>query len=136
MGLGRRAGLSSAAWCCIRTEKLKLKKCHVEDTKGELARLEAAQEKTVDTLNGIYLESRKRVGEQNSMIFQIHKMMIQDEDFSGAIRDKIETGQVNAEYAVWETGREFSERFAKMDSEYMRSRKTDIIDVSRRLLKR
>ncbi|HCM23901.1 MAG TPA: phosphoenolpyruvate--protein phosphotransferase, partial [Ruminococcaceae bacterium] len=87
-----------------------------------------------NSLNKVYLQSLKRLGEKDSMIFQIHMMMLQDEDYTNSILDKIRQENVNAEYAVQETGKEFAERFAQMDSEYMRGRKADVIDISRRLI--
>lgn len=107
----------------------------VEDVKAELARFEMAQKEAINEINQIYLESLKQIGEKDSMIFQIHIMMLQDEDFSDAIREEIEREKVSAEYAVWKTGQEFSEQFAQMDSEYMQNRKTDVIDIARRLVK-
>lgn len=106
----------------------------VEDTQNELTRFETAQKEAINEINQIYLESLKQIGEKDSMIFQIHIMMLQDDDFSDAIREKIEREKVNAEYAVWKTGQEFSEQFAQMDSEYMQNRKTDVIDIARRLV--
>ena len=112
-----------------------IEKYTIKDVPKEFERLQKAQDDAVDVLNEIYLKSLKRVGKKDSMIFQIHMMMIQDEDYSQAIRNRIKENKVNAEYAVWETGQEFAARFAKMDSEYMRGRKTDIIDISDRLVK-
>lgn len=109
-------------------------KRRIENVADELERLQKAREKALDDLNKIYLKSLKLVGEKDSMIFQIHKMMMEDEDYYGAIKSKIENDKVNAEYAVEETGKEFAEKFAQMDSEYMRGRKTDVIDISKRLV--
>ncbi len=106
----------------------------VEDVKTELIRFEKAQKEAINEINQIYLESLKQIGEKDSMIFQIHIMMLQDEDFSDAIREKIEHERASAEYGVWKTGQEFSEQFAQMDSEYMQNRKTDVVDIARRLV--
>lgn len=122
---------------CLRmhqNDQKYVEKYTIQNTSEELKRLQKAQGKAVGALNEIYLKSLKRVGKKDSMIFEIHMMMIQDEDYSQAIRDRIRKEKVNAEYAVWETGQDFAARFAKMDSEYMRSRKADVIDISRRLI--
>lgn len=110
-------------------------KRHIGNVAGELGRLDKAREKALDDLNKIYLRSLKLVGEKDSMIFQIHKMMMEDEDYYGAIKSKITNDKVCAEYAVHITGEEFAEKFAQMDSEYMRGRKTDVIDISKRLVR-
>lgn len=117
-----------------RSGNAQIEKRRIEDVKGELSRLETAKKEALGFLNEIYLTSLKRVGEKDSMIFQIHMMMLQDEDFLDAIKNKIEREQVNAEYAVWAVGQEFAARFAQMDSEYMRGRQADVIDISKRLI--
>ena len=68
------------------------------------------------------------------MIFQIHIMMLQDDDFFDAIKDCISDEKVNAEYAVWQAAQQFSTMFAQMDDEYMRARSADVVDISKRLL--
>jgi phosphotransferase system enzyme I (PtsI) len=133
-GIGASGGIAMGSLALYQNNKSKVEGRHIKDIEGELARLEAAQKEAVNTLNEIHLQSLKRVGEKDSMIFEIHMMMIEDEDFSAAVREKIEKEQVNVEYAVWKTGNEFAERFAQMDDDYMRERKIDIIDISRRLI--
>lgn len=133
-GIGASSGIAIGQLMLLQHGKNEVEPSHILDVEGELNRLKAAQKKATDILNRIHLESIKRVGKEDSMIFEIHKMMIEDEDFSDAIREKVKKEQVNAEYAVWKTGNEFADRFAKMDDEYMRERKSDIIDISRRLI--
>lgn len=113
----------------------RIEKKQIKDAQAELVRLEAAKNSAIDALNAIYLKALKRVGEENSMIFQIHIMMLQDEDFFGAIQNKIQEEKINAEYAVWETGKEFSNMFSQMDDEYMRGRAADVIDISKRMIR-
>ncbi len=107
----------------------------VLDSEKELGRLKLARERAVKTLNDIYLKSLRLVGEKDSMIFQIHLMMLEDVDFSNAIRDVIQEEKVNAEYAIRKVGQEFSERLANMKDEYMRARKTDVLDITNQLIR-
>jgi len=113
----------------------KISKRNITDVDSELTRLNTAKEAAIEALNSIYLNALKRVGEKNSMIFQIHIMMIQDEDFFGAIQTRIQEEKVNAEYAVWQTGKQFSEQFAQMEDEYMRGRAADVIDITKRMIR-
>ncbi|HHV32432.1 MAG TPA: phosphoenolpyruvate--protein phosphotransferase [Clostridiales bacterium] len=133
-GIGTSDGVAIGRLMLYQNDKLSIEKHYIENTENELARFKAAQKQAEGALNEIYLKLLKQVGEKDSMIFQIHIMMLQDEDFTEAIQEKIVKEQVNAEFAVWETGQEFAEQFAQMDSEYMRGRKTDVIDISRRLI--
>lgn len=113
----------------------RISKRNITDVDSELTRLNTAKETAIEALNSIYLNALKRVGEKNSMIFQIHIMMIQDEDFFGAIQTRIREEKVNAEYAVWQTGKQFSEQFAQMEDEYMRGRAADVIDITKRMIR-
>lgn len=111
-----------------------VKKITVNDVEAELARLDTAKDEAIEELNAIYINALKRVGEENSLIFQIHIMMLQDEDFYSAIQDRIRDEKVCAEYAVWAAGQQFSNMFANMDDEYMRGRAADVLDISKRLI--
>lgn len=111
-----------------------IEKKSIIDIDSELARLDSAKDSAIGALNEIYLNALKRVGEENSLIFQIHIMMLQDEDFFGAIQSKIREESVCAEYAVKEAGRKYSQMFANMDDEYMRGRAADVLDISKRLI--
>lgn len=119
---------------CVSIDN-KISKQTVSSAEPELARLDAAKEASIAALNAIYMNALKRVGEESSMIFQIHIMMLQDEDFFGAIQNMIREEKVNAEYAVQQTGKQFAEMFATMDDEYMRGRSADVIDISKRLIR-
>lgn len=134
-GVGASDGITMGRLVLFQRGRAEVEKHSAADVESELRRLKEAQKKAVGAMERIYLNSLRRVGEKDSMIFQIHKMMLEDEDFSQSIRDRIIREKVNAEYAVMETGKEFAKRFAKMDSAYMRARKTDVIDISRRLIR-
>lgn len=118
---------------CVKLDD-KIAKKPIADVEAEIKRVESAKEEAEAALNRIYLDALKRVGEENSMIFQIHIMMLQDDDFFDAIKDCISDEKVNAEYAVWQAAQQFSTMFAQMDDEYMRARSADVVDISKRLL--
>ena len=89
-----------------------VKRTHIEDIEAEKARLTKAKEKATEQLCAIYEKALKEVGEANAQIFEIHQMMIEDEDYNESIESIIETQSVNAEYAVAVTADNFSEMFA------------------------
>jgi phosphotransferase system enzyme I (PtsI) len=135
-GIGASKGIAiGKLTICVSIDDNNIEKIPVQDVPAELERLENAKRLAVDALNAVYLSALKRVGEKNSMIFQIHIMMLQDEDFFGAIRNRVRENKVNAESAVWETGKEFSNIFAQMEDEYMRGRAADVIDISKRMIR-
>lgn len=118
-----------------RNGKTQVKRTKIEDTDMELARLETAGMKARKQLQNLYDKALQEVGQANAAIFEVHQMMLEDEDYLESIRNMVETEKVNAEYAVAVTGDNFSEMFAAMDDDYMKARAADVKDISERLIK-
>lgn len=116
-------------------QEVKVKRCHITDTENEKVRIEQAKEQAKEQLQQIYEKALKEVGETNAQIFEIHMMMIDDEDYNDSINNIIESQNVNAEYAVAVTADNFAEMFASMDDSYMQARASDVKDISERLIK-
>ena len=106
----------------------------ISDIDAELQRLDEAKEKAIEQLSEIYEKALAEVGETHAQIFEIHMMMIEDDDYNESIQNIIKTQSVNAEYAVAETSDNFSEMFAAMDDSYMQARATDVRDISNRII--
>lgn len=111
-----------------------IKRVHTEDTEAEKARVEAAKAAAVEQLSKIYEKALKEVGETNAQIFEIHMMMLEDEDYNESIANIIDTQKVNAEYAVAVTADNFAEMFSSMDDAYMQARAADVKDISNRII--
>lgn len=111
-----------------------VKRIHVEDTSNEKTRFEQAKALAVRQLQEIYDKALKEVGEANAAIFEIHQMMLDDDDYNDSINNIIESQNVNAEYAVAVTADNFAEMFAAMDDAYMKARAADVRDISNRLI--
>lgn len=118
----------------FRRRDVEVKRVRVEDTEPELARLEEAKEKAVAQLKQIYEKALKEVGEANARIFEIHMMMIEDDDYNEAITEMIRGQSVNAAYAVAVTADNFAEMFSSMDDSYMQARAADVRDISNRII--
>ena len=117
-----------------RKNEQQVKRVRTEDTKGELARYEAAKAAAIEQLQELYQKALKEVGEANAAIFEIHQMMLDDGDYNESVENIIETQKVNAEYAVAVTGDNFAQMFRAMDDDYMRERAADVKDISERVL--
>lgn len=111
-----------------------VKRVHIDDVEAELTRLEGAKQQTLSQLQSLYEKALQEVGEANAAIFEVHQMMLEDEDYQDAILGMIRNEEVNAEYAVAVTGDNFAEMFANMDDEYMQARSADVKDISNRLV--
>lgn len=107
---------------------------HVDDTAAEKARVTAAKEVAAAQLKEIYEKALKEVGETNAQIFEIHLMMLEDEDYNESIENIIDTQSVNAEYAVALTSDNFAEMFSSMEDAYMQARAADVRDISNRII--
>ncbi len=101
---------------------------------AEWKRFQEAKEKAQEQLAALYDKALEEVGEDNAAIFEIHQMMLDDDDYLEAVQGIIETQGATAEYAAETTGENFSAAFAAMDDEYMRARATDVKDISRRVV--
>ena len=111
-----------------------IKRVHVENVDEELKRLDKAKEKTLQQLARLYDKALKEVGKVNAEIFEVHQIMLEDEDYQDAIHNMICNENVNAEYAVSITGDNFADMFANMDDDYMRERAADVKDISNRVI--
>ena len=111
-----------------------VKRTKINDTKAEVARFTSAREKAKEQLSVLYEKALKEVGEVNAMIFEVHKMMLDDLDYIESITNMIQSQEVNAEFATATTGDNFAGMFSAMEDEYMRERAADVRDISNRVI--
>lgn len=119
----------------LRKIDSQVRRIKIEDAESEIKRVEQAGERAKGQLQKLYDKAVKEVGEASAAIFEVHQMMLEDEDYLEAIHNMIQTEMVNAEYAVAVTGDNFSEMFASMDDDYMKARAADVKDISNRLVR-
>ncbi len=112
-----------------------VKRIHMDDPEAEVVRVDEAKSKAAMQLQKLYDKAVLEVGESGAAIFEVHQMMLDDEDYLDSIRNIIRTESVNAEYAVATTGDNFSAMFAQMDDDYMKARAADVKDISDRLIR-
>ena len=111
-----------------------VKRYHITDKEQECERFVQAKILCIQQLGELYQKACKEVGEENAAIFEIHQMMIEDDDYVSSVENIITTQSVNAEYAVMQTCENFSQMFASMDDAYMQARAADVKDISERLV--
>lgn len=128
-------GIALGPVVVLKNTDFQVRRKKIEDIDLENSRVDKAREKAGEQLKKLYEKAVKEVGEASAAIFEVHQMMLEDEDYLDAIHNMIEREKVNAEYAVAVTGDNFSEMFSSMDDEYMKSRAADIKDISNRLLR-
>lgn len=118
----------------FKRQDVQVKRTKIESADAEISRLETAKEAAIAQLQEIYEKALKEVGEANAQIFEIHMMMVEDDDYNEAITEMIRSQNVNAEYAVAVTADNFAEMFASMDDSYMQARAADVRDISNRII--
>ena len=111
-----------------------VKRVKVADEEAEIARYVQARDTAMQQLQQLYEKALQEIGETNAAIFDVHQMMLEDDDYNESVENIIRMEQVNAEYAVASTGDNFAEMFASMDDDYMRGRAADVRDISERVI--
>ena len=117
-----------------KKDEQQVKRVKIEDPEQEILRYRQAKQTAMEQLRGLYQKALKEVGEANAAIFEIHQMMLEDDDYNESVENIIRMQQVNAEYAVASTGDNFAQMFSAMDDDYMRARSADVKDISERVL--
>lgn len=127
-------GIAIGKICIYRKSSQKVRRITIDDPEQEIQRYNAAREEAIFELRVLYDKAVKEVGEVNAAIFEIHQMMLDDDDYNESVENIIRSQNVNAEYAVGVTADNFSQMFASMDDDYMRERAADVKDISERVL--
>ena len=134
-GEGVSRGVASGNLRFLRRDAQAQPRREVADAEAEVLRFVQAREGAMEQLGALYEETCAKLGEEKALLFQIHQMMLEDLDYCDSITGMIRDEHVNAEYAVEQTGGQFSQMFAQMDDDYMKERSADVLDVSRRVIR-
>lgn len=119
----------------LKKNDYQVKRARIEGPEAEVKRVKEAVEVSKKQLGRLYDKAVREVGEASAAIFEVHQMMLEDEDYLESMENMIRTELVNAEYAAAATGDNFAEMFAAMDDEYMKARSADVKDISERLVR-
>ena len=128
-------GIAMGPVVVLKKNDYQVKRTRIEDPEAEIKRVDEALEKSKEQLQKLYDKAVQEVGEASAAIFEVHQIILEDDDYLEAIQNTILTEQINAEYAVAATGDNFAEMFASMDDDYMKARSADIKDISERLVR-
>ncbi len=127
-------GIAIGHLCVYKKGEQQVTRQKIEDVEAEVKRFQDAKEAAQAQLGELYDKAVKEVGEANAAIFEMHQMLLEDEDYQDSVENIIRTQQVNAEYATAVTSDHFSSMFAEMDDDYMKERAADIRDISERVI--
>lgn len=133
-GIGVSKGIGLGKTFIIKQKKVEVEKKTIKNYKEEIRRLEEARQKARRQLEELQRYTQKNIGEDESLIFEVHQMMLQDEDFIGRMKQFIQDESINAEYAVKRTQNEYVKIFSQVEDPYIKERVADIQDISKRLI--
>jgi len=128
------SGIAIGKASVFQKKEQQVRRLKITDAEEEKKRYANAVKTASKELQVLYEKALREVGEANAAIFEVHQMMLEDDDYKESVENIIESQMVNAEYAVAETGDNFQKMFAAMDDEYMRGRAADVKDISERLV--
>ena len=128
-------GIAMGPIVVLKKNDYQVKRTRIEDTEAEVKRVDEALKASQEQLQKLYDKAVREVGEASAAIFEVHQMMLEDEDYLESMENMIRIELVNAEYAAAATGDNFAEMFAAMDDEYMKARSADVKDISERLVR-
>jgi phosphotransferase system enzyme I (PtsI) len=133
-GKGVSSGIAKGRLSFLKRKSLSVEKRPIDNAEKEIERFNAARRTASDQLDELSAAMRDKIGEENALLFEIHRMMLEDSDYTGPVLEIITTEKVCAEYAVNTAGSRLAQEFADMDDEYMKARSIDVYDVSRRII--
>ena len=128
-------GITMGKVMVLQKDQEQIRRTRIEDSVHECGRVQGAVDASKQQLAALYDKAVKEVGESSAAIFEVHQMMLEDEDYLDAIYHIIRTEMVNAEYAVAITADNFAAMFAGMEDEYMQARAADVRDISARVVR-
>ena len=135
IGKGVYGAIAIGKISIFKRDEVKVKRIKITDAEAEKKRFDSAKALASQQLDEVYQKALKEVGETNAQIFEIHMMMLEDDDYNEAVTGMIDSQMINAEYAVAVTSDNFAEMFSSMDDSYMQARSADVRDISNRLIK-
>ncbi|GMO47837.1 MAG: phosphoenolpyruvate--protein phosphotransferase [Treponemataceae bacterium] len=133
-GKGVSAGIARGRLFFLKHSSLWTQKRSVDDVEKEIERFNEARQIAADQLDELSGSLAGKIGQDNAVLFEVHRMMLEDLDYIDPIVEIIKTEKVCAEYAVNTAGSRLAQDFAEMDDEYMKARSVDVYDISRRVI--
>lgn len=134
-GKGVYGGIAIGRISFFRKNDSPVPRYTVKSAEEEISRFLDAKETALRELHHLYEKALRDIGESGAQIFEIHGMMLADDDYNDSVMNTIRTEEINAEHAVHTAAENFSMVFSSMNDPYMQARAADIRDISRRLIR-
>ncbi|MDR0403525.1 MAG: phosphoenolpyruvate--protein phosphotransferase [Treponema sp.] len=126
-------GVAFGKLCLLLKPDLGVDTSPAADPDAEKKAFRSAIQTANRELSALFEKTSEEIGEDEAMIVDVQRMMLQDEDYIEAVDAFIRDDLNKAAYAVDRAGRQFFDMFSALDDPYMKARASDIADISRRL---
>lgn len=127
------AGITIGPLALFHRNTVSTAKRAIADADAEIARFHEARQMSIAQLKELYSKAVEKVGEEDAAVFEVHQMMLEDDDYIESVENQIREEMINAEAAVDSTAQQFADMFRSMDDAYMQARAADVLDISRRV---
>lgn len=129
-GIAASDGIATAKAYLLVQPDLSFESKKISDIDAEVSKLKSALEVSDSELSTIRDKAAESLGEEEAQVFDAHKMILADPEFTGAVEQKIKDESINSEQALDEVSSQFITLFESMtDNPYMQERAADIRDV-------
>jgi phosphotransferase system enzyme I (PtsI) len=133
-GMKAAAGVAIGRLTFYKKPEHRIDKTPAPDPAAELARAKKARQAAIAQQEALYQKALAEADKQIAEVFNVHAMMLDDEDFLDAIRSNITDKKMRAEYAVKCAGKAMVQMFAGIEDDYLRERSNDVLDVAQGLI--
>lgn len=107
----------------------------VERPETEVARFDSARNAAAAKMNQFYQEAVSHVGLDNASIFKVYQQMLTDSEFVDSIRSMIRSQSINAESAISQAEKNFTQIYSAGADVYMQAHIADMQEIARILLR-
>ncbi|MCR4684614.1 MAG: phosphoenolpyruvate--protein phosphotransferase [Lachnospiraceae bacterium] len=95
-----------------------------------------ARKRAVNEVRKMEQMAKEKVGDKKAMIFSVYAMLLEEQDFEEAVRERIKVEHYNASYAVYQAGKEKEHFFANIpNNAYLNERSLDFRDIADRVIR-
>ena len=106
-----------------------------DEIEQEIERFDRAVERSDRDLSKIIAITREKGVAESADIFEAQRLMLQDEAIYGAVVSAVRRDRINAGHAVEKVMERHRKTMETSDSEYLRERANDMVDVKDRLVR-
>ncbi|WP_443789009.1 phosphoenolpyruvate--protein phosphotransferase [Dialister succinatiphilus] len=119
----------------FRHKEFSVEESKVDRPETEVARFDSARNTASAKMNQFYQEAVSHVGLDNASIFKVYQQMLTESEFVDAVRSMIRSQSINAESAISQAEKNFTQIYSSGTDVYMQAHIADVQEIARILLR-